>query len=182
MSVRITGGALGGRVVPGQVPAGVRPTAARAREALFSILGQDLSGWAVLDAFGGSGLLGFEALSRGAARLVTIEPARAAARHIREAALALGVTLELRTGRFPAAVGQDERFDLVLLDPPYAEDPAEYLRAAIAVCRGVVVLETAAKRAVACPEGATLVKHRAYGDTALHIFEPAQRPSEGEGR
>ena len=64
--MRITGGSLRGRVVPGKVRPGVRPTSSRVREALFSMVGQDLEGVRVLDAFGGSGLLSFEAYSRGA--------------------------------------------------------------------------------------------------------------------
>lgn len=175
MSVRITGGALCGRVLPGKVAAGVRPTSARVREALFSILGQDLSGWTVLDAFGGSGLMGFEALSRGAERLVTLEPARAAANGIRDAAAALGLSVDLRVARFPGAVRLGERFELVFLDPPYDVEPTEFLRAALGFSRGVVVLETTAKRVIRCE--ATLRKHRVYGDTALHIFEAPEQPA-----
>ncbi|MCE7957512.1 MAG: 16S rRNA (guanine(966)-N(2))-methyltransferase RsmD, partial [Acidobacteria bacterium ACB2] len=72
LSLRITGGHLRGRVLEG-VPAGVRPTASRVREALFSMVGQDLRGWSVLDAFGGTGLLALEAVSRGAAPVVVVE-------------------------------------------------------------------------------------------------------------
>ena len=66
--IRVTGGALRGRSLPARVPEGVRPTAGRVREAVFSMVGQDLRGWSVLDLFGGSGLIGIEAASRGAAR------------------------------------------------------------------------------------------------------------------
>ena len=66
--IRVSGGTLGGRVLKAEVPAGVRPTAIRTRAALFSMLGQDLSGWSWLDACGGTGLMGIEAWSRGVKR------------------------------------------------------------------------------------------------------------------
>ena len=62
--LRVTGGVLRGRVLPAPLPEGVRPTSARTREALFSIVGQDLEGLSFLDAFGGAGLIAIEAWSR----------------------------------------------------------------------------------------------------------------------
>ena len=78
MSVRLTGGRHGGRVIATHAPSGVRPTAGKVRQALFNMIGQDLSGWTVLDAFGGTGLLGFEAWSRGAERVTICEKSAAA--------------------------------------------------------------------------------------------------------
>src|SRR5215468_5708250 len=77
--VRIIGGALRGRVVRFPAVAGLRPTPDRVRETLFNWLGQDLTGMRCLDLFAGSGVLGFEAASRGAAEVVLVERDRAVA-------------------------------------------------------------------------------------------------------
>ena len=100
---------------------GVRPTSSRVREALFSIVGQDLADVSVLDAFGGSGLLSFEAASRGA-QVTTAERQRAAAQAIRENASYLGVTLDLRVTDV-RGVFSSGSWDVVLMDPPYGDDP-----------------------------------------------------------
>ncbi|MCB9745930.1 MAG: RsmD family RNA methyltransferase [Alphaproteobacteria bacterium] len=171
--MKITGGQLKGRSVPGRVAPGVRPTSSRVREALFSMLGQDLEGLHVLDAYAGSGLLSFEALSRGAAHATLIEARGGTARGLKEAARGLGLQdrVSVRVGRSPEAWPADSRFGLIFLDPPYADDPEPVLRAAAAVCAGRIVLETSATRAVAAPEGLTLARERRYGDTRLRIYE-----------
>ena len=87
--MKLTGGQARGRSLRGRLPDGVRPTSARVREAVFSMLGQDLDGLAFLDAFGGSGLMGLEAWSRGA-QVVVYERQRATARWIQRQGEALG--------------------------------------------------------------------------------------------
>ena len=103
--LRITGGTLRGRVLPSKLGPGVRPTTSRVREALFSMVGQDLSGWTVLDAFGGSGLLAFESVSRGADRVTVVERNGRAAAAIRAAAGALGVRIDLRVQDASSVLG-----------------------------------------------------------------------------
>ncbi len=139
--MKITGGRLRGRVVRVPERDGVRPTASRVREAVFHVLRERLLGATVLDAFGGSGLLSLEAWSRGAASVVCIERDAKAAAIIRENAHSLGVTLDLRIGdvrkqKLPA-------FDIVLADPPYADDPMEWARRLTPFVspNGVLVLE-----------------------------------------
>lgn len=177
MSVRITGGELRGRVL-GRVPEGVRPTHSRAREALFSMVGQDLSGWSVLDAFGGTGLLAFEAVSRRAGPALVVERDREIARRIRASALDLGLTEPTLTVRQAdaAVVLRAGRWDLVLLDPPYAEDPLAWARlAAPAVGRLLVFEHRSTHRLPEDIEGLRLDRARTYGDTTLSLFRP--RPS-----
>ena len=87
-----------GRVLKGKVGPGVRPTASRVREALFSILGQDLGGRDFLDGFGGSGLITFEAISRGAT-VTTVERNRTIASGIQASAAQLSVEIDLRIGQ-----------------------------------------------------------------------------------
>src|SRR5260221_1874531 len=93
-TLRIVAGRLRGRRLSVPSDAALRPTAERVREALFNILGQDLSGFDVLDLFAGSGALGFEALSRGAHRVVFVESNPRTAAALRRSAEDLGVDRE----------------------------------------------------------------------------------------
>jgi 16S rRNA (guanine(966)-N(2))-methyltransferase RsmD len=121
-SVRIIGGEWRSRLIRFPDAAGLRPTPDRVRETLFNWLGQDLTGRRCLDIFAGSGALGFEALSRGAAEVVMVESSRLAWRGLRATAdeLGAGARLRLVAGdalhflAAPAGV-----FDIVFLDPPY---------------------------------------------------------------
>ena len=125
--VRIIGGTWRSRLVKFPPTLELRPTPDRVRETLFNWLGQRLDGCACLDLFSGSGALGFEALSRGAARAVMVERDRAVAQALRESARQLGADAAhivhgdglawLRTNT--------ERFDVVFLDPPFASGLAQ---------------------------------------------------------
>jgi 16S rRNA (guanine966-N2)-methyltransferase len=154
------------------------------REALFARLG-DLSGAFVLDLFGGSGALGIEALSRGAARAVFVERSGVVAAVLRENLEDLGVQDRARVVRGEAAgvvrrlAATGERFDLALVDPPYAE-PETALRAlrslatsGILAPRATVVVEAPRRAAPPQVEGLEPVDERRYGDTVIHRFEAA---------
>ena len=167
--MRITGGTLRGRVLSGKVRAGVRPTSARVREALFSIIGQNLDGVTVLDAFGGSGLLTFEAFSRGAT-VTTVERNRSAAVGIKQSAKELEVCLDLRIDdvRNVVTVGA---WDVVIMDPPYAEDPIGWLTEGLRAAQETLVMEH--RSGVCMPSvigGFGLDRSRRYGDSALTLF------------
>lgn len=108
---------------------GLRPTPDRVRETLFNWLGADLQGWQVLDAFAGSGALGFEAASRGAASVLMLESDAAAAQELARAHQRLRAPTSVQVQRcdalnwmsvHPAAV-----FDLVFLDPPFGDGLAQ---------------------------------------------------------
>src|SRR5262245_23110429 len=90
-SIRIIAGRFRGRVLHVPDVTGLRPTGSKVREALFNILGQDLSGRSVLDLYAGTGALGFEAASRGASRVVFVEADRGLAQGLRRSADALGI-------------------------------------------------------------------------------------------
>ncbi len=124
--VRIIGGRWRSRVIRFPSAAQLRPTPDRVRETLFNWLGQRLDGLACLDLFAGSGALGFEALSRGAARVVMVESDRVVAAALRESATLLDATgAEIMTGDAIAFLGRGaDRFDVVFLDPPYSSDLA----------------------------------------------------------
>jgi 16S rRNA (guanine(966)-N(2))-methyltransferase RsmD len=182
MSLRITAGSWRGRVirtVPGRA---VRPSPAMLREALFNIIGPAIAGARFLDLCAGSGAVGIEALSRGAAHVtfVDIHPASLAA--IRGNLETLGAAGRAAVLRRDAALAPDElarrgeRFDVVFLDPPYDTGTAavcvrtEGLRAIMpARCR----LYVQHRRGAALPAapGWRLADERRFGDTTLTTFE-----------
>lgn len=179
---RIVAGRAGGRTlsVP---PKGTRPTSERVREALFNALDAagDLRGAQVLDLYAGSGALGLEALSRGAADALFVESDRAAVRVLRDNVARVGLGGRVRYGTVEAvlAAGPDEPVDLVLADPPYAVDDAT-LAAVLAalVAHGwpapgaLFVVERAARDGdPPWPPGCHALRTRRYGDTALHRAE-----------
>lgn len=122
--VRIIGGVWRSRLIAFPSRPELRPTPDRVRETLFNWLGQDLTGKSCLDLFAGSGALGFEAASRGAARVVMVETDRAALEALRRNREALGaaaveIVAEDAFGYLARAV---ERFDVVFLDPPFRQN------------------------------------------------------------
>ncbi|MBM4384082.1 MAG: 16S rRNA (guanine(966)-N(2))-methyltransferase RsmD [Deltaproteobacteria bacterium] len=191
--MRITGGEFAGRVlrVP---PSEVRPTAERVREALFSMLAHRgaLEGARVLDAFAGSGALGLEALSRGAASAVFVEKSRSVAGVLAANVAALGVGARARILQRDAQSAlrtslAHERFDLCFVDPPYASALASpTLRALVASgalsARAVLVAETDRRHAPGAIEGVALALERRYGDTliSLYGFENSATDEDGE--
>src|SRR3954449_12939845 len=121
--MRVIAGRWGGRRLQAPAGAATRPTADRVRAALFSILGEHVAGARVLDLFAGSGALGIEALSRGAAEATFVDSAPAAIRAIRANLEALGAQAEGRRADarpfLGSASGEARKSDLVFPDPPY---------------------------------------------------------------
>ena len=122
--VRLIGGDWKRSKLPVADKPGLRPTPDRVRETLFNWLGQRLDGWRVLDAFAGSGALGFEAASRGAAEVVMLERDAELARSLAASAARLkasSVRVEQADALAWMRRAAPGRFDLVLLDPPFAD-------------------------------------------------------------
>lgn len=170
--VRVVGGELGGRTIRAPRGASVRPTGDRVREALFSILG-DVGGLEVLDLFCGTGALGIEALSRGAARATFVDTAiEAAARNLDD--LGLEERSELVRGEALRHLERDRsRYDLVLCDPPYglASRLAPELDRLLVPRIGEdarVIIETAADQPIALPS-LSLLDQRVYGSTMIRF-------------
>jgi 16S rRNA (guanine966-N2)-methyltransferase len=130
-SVRIVGGEYRSRRLRVASRPGLRPTPDRVRETLFNWLGQHLTGLACLDLFAGSGALGFEAASRGAAQVVMVERDRAVVDLLRQNRAALGASnVEIVVGdAFDCVKRADARFDLVFLDPPFRQNAVPALLA-----------------------------------------------------
>jgi 16S rRNA (guanine966-N2)-methyltransferase len=179
--MRIVAGAAKGRRLVAPKGTDVRPTSDRVKEALFSSLQPVLPAARVLDLFAGSGALGLEALSRGAASVTFVERARPARDALRRnievvglpgSHVVAGEAVTALRGELPGAP-----FDLVLLDPPY-HHPKASLAALLAalvpqLAPGArVVLERAARDGTPpWPDALLPSTPRRYGDTALHVAE-----------
>jgi len=124
--LRIVGGVWRSRIIEVPERPDLRPTPNRVRETLFNWLGQELTGLACLDLYAGSGALGFEAASRGAARVVMVERDRVALRALeRNRALLHAMQVEIVPGDaldYLARPGVAARFDVVFLDPPFRQN------------------------------------------------------------
>lgn len=146
--VRLIGGSLKRSKLPVADRPGLRPTPDRVRETLFNWLGQDLAGWRVLDAFAGSGALGFEAASRGASEVLLLERDPVLARSLQASQARLQATA-LRV-ECADAIGwmtrcPPGRFDLVLIDPPFdagLQAPALAAAAPLLAPGGLLYLES----------------------------------------
>ncbi len=121
--LRIVGGLWRSRIVRFPDAAGLRPTPDRVRETLFNWLGQRLTGLACVDLFAGSGALGLEARSRGAARVVLVEQDRRVCEHLRRTARELepedGIEI-VQAEALAWLASPGERYDVAFVDPPYA--------------------------------------------------------------
>ena len=161
---------------------GLRPTGDRVKETLFNVVGPRVAGARVLDGFAGSGALGIEALSRGAREVVFVESDRRAVDLIARNLAGIGIRsgyVMMPTDLLEALRGlpESQRFELALLDPPYAfadvEGVLEHV-AAVMVRDGVIVLEHARRRPVPAGTGAA-VRTRAIvvGQSALAFYRTA---------
>lgn len=161
----------------------IRPTSDRVRESIFNILahglGVPLEGARVLDLFAGTGAMGLEALSRGAAYVLFVEEAAEARGLIRRNVEALGATgatrIYRRDATQPGGAGTLKPFDVLFADPPYGKGLAEMALAAAAaggwlVPGAVAVVEERKDAGFTPPEGFTLEDERVYGDTAVHFL------------
>lgn len=184
--MRVIAGLYKGRRLQAPSWTGLRPTSDRLKESLFAILTPAIAGARVVDGFAGSGALGIEALSRGAAEVLFVEADRRAGDLILANLSHCGITegCAMIRGEFAGALARlpaQRRFDLVLLDPPYDEaDLDAVLRAAASRLDpgGTLVLEHATRRDV--PPGAgdlTLVRQVTAGDSALAIYRRATQPA-----
>ncbi len=175
--MRVIGGRSRGRRLRARLPGRVRPTSDRVREAVFDILGSmgGVAGLTVADLFCGSGALGIEALSRGAASVVFVDEdpgALAAVRANLEATGLAGEHCRCVRGVLPGWVARAARVDVAFCDPPYSYTAWEELLAALPA--QVAVLESAGP--VAVPGGWTVARTRRYGGTLVTVLHAAAPP------
>ena len=173
--MRVVGGTLGGRLLRAPKGSATRPTSDRVREALFSILAS-IDGARVLDLFAGSGALGIEALSRGAAAATFVDSAVAAVAAVRQNLDELGLQGEVL--RMPALRAlactpvAEHEYDLVFLDPPYrlASSLGPELSTALppVLAQGARVVVESDRRGPLDLD-LELLRERQYGDTLLRV-------------
>jgi 16S rRNA (guanine(966)-N(2))-methyltransferase RsmD len=175
-SIRIIGGRWRGRRLRFPNAAALRPTPDRVRETLFNWLGRDLTGRTTLDAFAGSGALSLESLSRGAALAVAIDRDPLLVRALAAAAEALGTeALETHCANAYRFLVHDTRlYDIVFLDPPFADDDWARLlpAAAMRLARGGA-LYVEAREPIAAPEGLTVSRRDKAGQVHYHLLRHA---------
>jgi 16S rRNA (guanine966-N2)-methyltransferase len=174
--MRVVGGELGGRRFTAPRGRATRPTSERAREAVFSILG-DISGDRVLDLFAGSGAFGIEALSRGAAQAIFVDNEIAAIRTILENVSRLGLGQRAIVSKADIAKGPLpvlEQLDLVFVDPPYlrASEFGPLLTHALPpLLRPGARVVSESDRRSPLELGLPLSLERRYGDTLIRIHQ-----------
>jgi 16S rRNA (guanine966-N2)-methyltransferase len=176
--VRVVAGAYGGRRLAAPDGSATRPTSDRVREALFSVLGTSVQGARVLDLFAGSGALGIEALSRGAASAVFVDRAPRAIGAVRANLAALGIDADVRRIEARAwlrtASARSEAYDLVFLDPPYrraAELGRELSEGLAAVLAPGARVVTESDRRDPLELDLPVADERRYGDTVIRIHD-----------
>jgi 16S rRNA (guanine966-N2)-methyltransferase len=186
--MRITGGTFRGRNLVAPPDARVRPTSDRVRQAIFNILahndfgiGFTLDGAKVCDLFAGTGALGIEALSHGAAFALLVDHSAESRALIRTNVEALGLTGVTKIWRRdaidlgPMAAGSGGPFDLTFLDPPYRKNLAAPALAALRdggwhSKNAVLVVETAEDETIPPTDGFAFVSERVYSDTRVWIL------------
>jgi 16S rRNA (guanine966-N2)-methyltransferase len=178
--LRIIGGTWRGRKLRFPPSAAIRPTPDRVRETLFNWLGSTTQGSRCLDLFAGSGALGLEALSRGAAHVTFVEQDAAACRELSErlAQWGAGDARVERTDALRYLEGPAQQFDIVFLDPPFASPLLSRAAALLTdrwLCAGALIyVECAAREALPpLPASWRPLKAKQAGEVGYHLFAQA---------
>jgi 16S rRNA (guanine966-N2)-methyltransferase len=179
--MRIISGTLKGRKIPAPAGRGVRPTSDRTKEAIFSILESRMEwrGARVLDLYAGSGNLGFEALSRGAANVLFVEQDPSVMKGIQKTAQSLDVAAQCRFRTQSTELflkGNNETFDLIFADPPYEQPELAELPSWILGDEGILAddgrLVVEHDKRISFKEHEKCVLSRPYGRTIVSLFAP----------
>ena len=161
-------------------PEGTRPMTGRAKESLFSIIGSRLPEAVVLDLYAGSGSIGLEALSRGATSCVFVERGNRASKVLADNVAKVGLGGDIRASTVDSALTKlDGPFDLVFVDPPYAEDDRTVSGVLsriepLLADDGLVVIHRQARSTLVVPEFLTCTDERRYGDAVVTMMERSQ--------
>jgi 16S rRNA (guanine966-N2)-methyltransferase len=186
--MRVIAGTLKGRRLRSPQWSGLRPTSDRLRETLFNVLGDRVRGASVLDACAGTGAVGIEALSRGARTVVFIESDRRATALIIQNLKACGRTepCTVICGVLPGRLTRSDvldRFDLILLDPPYADLKIGAILAGVGgslATDGCLVLERTRRSRTPIVAGLRHVRMVTSGDSVLDFYNRISRSPEGK--
>ncbi|MGH7218063.1 MAG: 16S rRNA (guanine(966)-N(2))-methyltransferase RsmD [Candidatus Microsaccharimonas sp.] len=175
MKLRLIAGKFGGRIIEGSGTNRTHPMGERIRGSLFNIIGDEIEGANILDAFAGSGSLGLEAISRGAKFATFIERDRAAQSVISNNVRTLGVTDEIKLIKAPVASWAsttNEQFDVIFADPPYHDLQLSTVGKLTKLLKpnGLMVLSYTGKGEVPTELGVVVVDNRSYGDAVLAFY------------
>lgn len=178
--MRVISGKYKGRKLISVPNRGVRPTTDRVKESIFNLIGQEIEGKAALDLFAGSGALGIECLSRGAAEVVFVDKSRESVGVLKQNLEHIGISAEILDCDYKVALtrlsARGRKFGIVLLDPPYREKNIDGILKAIAQKDileqgGVVVLERLRDSAqYKLPQGFALYDTRDYGGSSIDVI------------
>ena len=174
--VRVIGGQWKRSKLPVLNRPGLRPSPDRVRETLFNWLGGDLTGWRCVDAFAGSGALGFEAASRGAQEVLLLERDPALVANLRAQKERFGATairVEADDARVWLRAGRKDGWDLILLDPPFDADwaLAALADASMLLVPGGLLYYEAAQTPVEWPAGLSLHRSARAGAVHFHLLQ-----------
>ncbi|MGV9001715.1 MAG: 16S rRNA (guanine(966)-N(2))-methyltransferase RsmD [Candidatus Saccharimonadaceae bacterium] len=175
MNIRLISGTFGGRILEGSGTNRTHPMGERIRGSLFNIIGSEIEGAVVLDAFAGSGSLGLEALSRGAQKATFIERDRVAQNVILNNIKTLGLMGETVLVKAPVASWQNttkEQFDIIFADPPYHDLQLSTAMKLTKLLKpnGLMVLSYTGRGEVPTELGVVVVDNRSYGDAVLAFY------------
>jgi len=180
--MRITAGAMRGRIIHVPDVPGLRPTPSKVRQALFNILGS-VDGFHVLDLYAGSGMMALEALSRGAESAISIEQDRRAVKALQQSCTTLNLadTWSIHAGSVEQRLSRlaGKKFDLIFADPPYAQGFSEAFPELLAqhdIDCGQLVIEESSRIQPNWPDGWVCQQTRRYGDTCLHFLINTSKP------
>jgi len=175
--MRVIAGRYKGRRLKAPTWDGLRPTSDKLRETLFNILASRIEGARVFDGYAGTGAIGIEALSRGAAHVTFVEQDRRARVLIEEnlAGCAVERDYTIDSGDVAAALSHQAggTYDVILLDPPYDSSTIDALEAAARAVapEGLIVLERATRREPEMPASLERVRDVTSGDSTLTFFK-----------
>ena len=175
MNLRLISGKYGGRIIEGSGTNRTHPMSERIRGSLFNIIGSEIEGATVLDAFAGSGSLGIEALSRGARQATFIERDRVAQNVIQNNFKTLGLTDEAKLVKASVASWLEttnEQFDIIFADPPFHDSQLSTTMKLTKLLKpnGLMVLSYLGRGEVPTELGVVVVDNRSYGDAVLSFY------------
>lgn len=175
MNIRLIAGTFGGRIIEGSGTNRTHPMGERIRGSLFNIIGTEIENATVLDAFAGSGSLGLEAISRGAAHATFVERDRVAQNVITNNIRTLGVGGQTKLVKAPVASWletTDQQFDIIFADPPYHDLQLSTVGKLTKLLKpnGLMVLSYTGRGEVPTELGVVVVDNRSYGDAVLIFF------------
>jgi len=196
MSLRITGGEARGRLVASPSVQDVRPTASKVRQSIFNILGKSVQGAQFLDLFAGTGIMGIEALSRGADSLVSVEMNPNLSRTLQKTLTQFSFQGDLRVGdvkleiaklaKYGTKAHNPVQFDIIYADPPYKNPLMEQLVELICTNKllaqtGILIIEHANTREALLPkshDNLHCFDKRDYGQTSVSFFKFVESPND----